>query len=221
MVKIRTKWDSRRLKKYTKVHFRTSLDFLTSCFALESHSKTLKLLATWPYMSAISVPNSLMVQLTFLNWLPLQLGKVWTFGIFRRKYFCNIIKWRQLLTLLEDWKVSSCGWAKSCQLCSRSKKGFLISKIICTNRFSKNALLAIPCFSFKSKDPVLLTPKNTSMVTFRSYINVTPATISNHKMLSSMKVKVHQKMTRFLPDYFLFMKSKRPIAKNKIKTTSR
>lgn len=36
-----------------------------------------------------------------------------------------------------------------------------------------------------------------------------------------MKVKVHQKMTRFLSDYFVFMKLKRSVAKNKGKTTSK
>ena len=58
-------------------------------------------------------------------------------------------------------------------------------------------------FSFRNYKTGLQVLKGSSMTTLLDFYILTPGKISSHKKLWSMKVKVHQKLPGFLPDYLL------------------
>ena len=60
-------------------------EFLTPWFVLESHLNMLNCPLTWSHIFGISIPNLLMIQLTLLNWLPLDSEKYRILGFFSGK----------------------------------------------------------------------------------------------------------------------------------------
>lgn len=96
------------------------------------------------------------------------------------QFFWHPQKTSQNLAFLKNVRVSLCDQAQSSQVWCNSGKGFQI----CI--FQKNVPLAIH-FSLSL-----------------NYIILTPGKICDHKKLCSMKVKVHQKLPRFLLDYLVF-----------------
>ena len=71
----------------------------------KSISKVLNTPVTWPFVSGISMLNSVMIQQTQFKWLPIESGKVWILGIFRKKScFCDVIKWFHIFCSFQGWK---------------------------------------------------------------------------------------------------------------------
>lgn len=63
--------------------------------------------------------------------------------------------------------------------------------------FNKKPLISNSFFHFRKEKPFLKMFKGTNIVTLLNYTALSPRTISYHKELCSMKLKVHHKLPRF------------------------